>query len=173
MFDPAPDRFATLEPWAAHQPSEVVAVQAREGAFNRSLSYGQGRWQAASAAPLSPEAELRVRELVKGLVKLRLRSYVTRQARPEHGLSSPRATMVLELKTEASKPASELRLEIGAESEHGNFARLDGGKIVEVTAGVLEQIRELAGGPAMPAPTPLPQPEHALDEHDHDHEHMH
>jgi hypothetical protein len=184
-LDPSGNRFASLEPWGAHQPSEVVALEAHADALRRTLSVDQGRWLAPSKPPLDAEADLRVRELVKSLMKLRIRAFVADHPRPEHGLASPRAGVVLHL-VEARGSAREqnkdgnggnggdLRLEIGTESEHGAYARLDGSRVVELTAVTVAQVRELAGGERI---LPLNEPDAGSEGPDEledlDHHHIH
>lgn len=153
LLDPAPTRFTSLSPWAEQQPSEFGAIEARsEGAdkLQRSLALVNGAWSVGGKA-LAPDAELRVREIVKTLLKLRTLAYVTERARPEHGLSAPRASSVFGRKAVADKPAPSLRLELGADSPRGLYARFDAGPVFEVEARVLGLVRELAGG----APSPV------------------
>jgi hypothetical protein len=68
----------------------------------------------------------------------------------------------------------ELKLELGAETESGLRARIDGGSVYEVEKELLAQVRELAGGPAAPQEAaPAPEEDefgHAEDHHGH---HLH
>jgi hypothetical protein len=173
LFTPTAARFASLEPWSAHQPSEVVAVSAREGGFERSLNLHEGAWR-SDDKPLAASDDLRARELIRTLIKLRVRSFVTDKARPEHGLTPARASVVMRLRATDAGAGKELKLEIGGESPNGHYARVDGGAVVEVTAQVLGQVRELAGGPAAPAAAATSSDDDHDDFHDeHGHDHAH
>lgn len=169
----------SLSPWAEQQPSEFGSIEARVEApkLERSLSIVNGVWSVAGKA-LAPDAELRVRELVKMLLKLRTLAYVSEQVRPEHGLSTPRGVAVFGRKAAPDKPASSLRLELGADSARGLYARFDGGPVMEVEARVLGLVRELAGGAATPVAMPDAGAGHDEEDddegdplHAHDHEH--
>ncbi len=174
LLDPAPHRFASLSPWSEQQPSEIGALEARAEAFSRALALANGAWAVAGKA-LAPEAELRVRELVKTLLKTRALGYVRERPRPEFGLDKPSGVLVLTRKAAAEKPASTLRLELGARGERGIYARFDGGPVLEVDARVLGFLRELAGGAASAELAPgadARSGEDHDDEHDeHGHDH--
>jgi hypothetical protein len=166
-LDPAPGRFTSLSPWAEQQPSEFGSVEARSDGLTRSLALVGGVWSIAGKA-LAPDAELRVRELVKTLLKTRALAYVSEKPRPEHGLGATRSSVVLNRKATPEKPTSPLQLELGADSAHGLYARFDNGPVMEVDARILGLTRELAGG-APPAATTVPDA--GVKAHDQDSEH--
>jgi hypothetical protein len=165
LFVPAPKRFQALDPWASQQPSEVTGLEARDEKATRTMTLTEGSWKASGTAPVDSN---QVRELVRALLKLRALSYVTEQPRPEHGLASPRAALQLKL------AKATLRLDIGAETERGAYARLDGGAVFEVDRDTVQRVQALAGTRGAPMPPPPPEEEHEEGEHEeHSDEHEH
>jgi hypothetical protein len=165
VFDrllPSAARYRSLELWAAHQPSEVVRVDVRAGARARTLAL-EGSWRSRGGEPID---DGRVRELVRELVDVRAQSFVSEQARPAHGLAQ--VTRRVELGLNSAGP---LALELGASTERGVYARVDGRAIVELSPATVALIDELAGGPRPPAPAQPSAPE--LEERDEDEEHEH
>jgi hypothetical protein len=160
LFVPSPKRFQALEPWAAQQPSEVTALEARDDKRVRAMTLADGSWKTSDGTPVDTG---QVRELVRALVKVRALSYVTEQPRAEHGLTPPRASLQLQLGADKS-----LRLDLGAETDRGAYARLDGGSVLEVDRDTVTRVRALAGTQPAPAPPPLEEGEHE-DELDEEH----
>jgi hypothetical protein len=172
-----------------------VSVEAHVERQARSLALEAGAWHSLGK-PLPTADELRIRELVKSLLKTRALAFVAEaggsareqgaeRLRPEYGFGAPRGSVVLgkraveargsarEPNNEAGKAAGALRLELGADSARGVYARFDGGDVFEVGRAVLDLVRELAGGPRMPEPVPAKSEDEEGDEldlHHHDHE---
>lgn len=175
LLEPSATRFQSLEPWATRKPSEVIAVEAKAESFARALALGEGGWGVQGKA-LPASDEFRTRELVKLLLKTYALAFVTEQARPEHGLVSPQGAVTFTLQAADKKQVS-LRLEVGAETPRGRYARFDGGAVFEVEPRVFGEILELAGGPPVsatvaPAAQPSDHDDHEGHGHgDHDHQH--
>jgi len=177
LLTPSPRRFASLQLWT-HQPSEVQAFSAVTGALQRKLVLADGAWRPAAKAPEVPDS-LRVRELLRELVRLRALSFVAERARVEHGFGTPSGSLSLELTPAADAKARTLRLDLGAATLRGAYARLAEGAVYDVPREVVALITELSGGAKAPAPAPTATEageEAALDEHadegdhdDHDH----
>jgi Domain of unknown function (DUF4340) len=172
LLQPFAMRFAGLSPWAAKQPSQVIGLDVRDGKLARKLTNEQGSWRTKAGAPPLKE-DLRVRELVRDLIKLRLLVLDAERPRSEHGLTPPGAALRFTL----AQGAPPLSLELGAQGARGRYARVDGGPVALVGAEVSRALLELAGG----TPPPLPQPEAGppdehlldLDEEEHEHDHAH
>ncbi len=177
LLTPSPRRFASLQLWT-HQPSEVQGFQAQSGPMQRRLVLVEGAWRTAAKATEVPDS-LRVRELLRELVRLRALSFVAERARTEHALASPSAALTLELTPAADGKPRTLKLELGAATLRGSFARMADGAVYDVPREVTALVTELAGGARAlaPAETAVPADEGAaLDEHadegdhdDHDH----
>jgi hypothetical protein len=168
LFDrlqPTRGRFASLEVWAARQPSEVVRVDAAASGRRRVSRLEGGQWSAGDAgATLDGE---RTRELVRGLIDLRARSFVSDAARPLHGLgpAQPHVTLTLQ-------QGGPLTLELGATTDRGAYARIDGQSVVEVGSEVIAIVQELSGGPRAPdEPSELIDTGDEEDELEHEHAH--
>jgi hypothetical protein len=165
QLEPTAKRFQSLEPWSGHQPSEVSALEVRDGATRRSLVLAEGTWKSGATAVKDGDA---VRELVRRLINLRVLAYVRDEPRPEHGLSAPSAELTLKLASGGT-----LSLKLGAATERGAYARIDGKGVFEVDGEVVAQVKALAGTGAMPA-QPAPEPAEGEDEdedelgHEHD-----
>jgi hypothetical protein len=197
VFDrlqPTPGRFVSLELWGKHQPSEVVKIEASAAGRSRVTILDAGQWRVsevgaragvASAAPAAVLDSERVREVVRALVDLRARSYASDQLRPGMGLEGKGTGAAASRSGDAAtrlrlglQDGSALTLELGAATDRGAYARVDGRSIVEVGSDVLAAIVELAGGPRAPEPPPQQvgdehededdEAEHeGLDEHEH------
>lgn len=187
----SPGRFVSLELWGSHQPSEVVKVEAHGAGRSRVLTLSAGQWRVSDASvhaggPAAPSAVLdseRVREIVRALVDLRARSYVSAETRQGHGITKETRLQL------GLQNGSLLTLELGAATDRGMHARVTGlagapaqaEGVVEIGSEVAAAIIELAGGPRAPAPSALDaedtdedeDAEHeGLDEHEqHEHEH--
>ncbi|MDB4974571.1 MAG: hypothetical protein JWN48_2912, partial [Myxococcaceae bacterium] len=172
LFDrlqPTRGRFAPLAIWPGHQPSEVVRVSAHYAAQARVLTLQKGSWRADDPAAVVDSE--RVRELVRGLIGLQAASYVSAQARPAHGFAKERPRLELGL-----ADGSALTLELGAPTERGGYARVDGRAVIELGRELPEWVRELSGGPRAEAPAPPAAAEAPeLDDEDVEegHEHAH
>ncbi|MDB4987084.1 MAG: hypothetical protein JWN04_2262 [Myxococcaceae bacterium] len=169
VFDrlqPTVDRFQALEPWSAHQPSEVVRVRAESGKLARVLTLEQGSWRSSDAAT-SVDSE-RIRELVRSLIDLHAEAYLTTQVRPDHGFGSANPHVELTL----SKGAP-LSLELGAPTDRGGYALIDRQRVFEVKRELRALVNELAGGmrSETPAAPPEPADEEDSDQPAHDHAH--
>ena len=166
LLTPAEERFASLEVWAAHQPSEVQRVTARDAGKLRTWGVEGGAWKPLSAASdAGVEGAERTRELVRALVDLRARAYVSPSPRAGHGLSASATDVELMLRN-----GKTLRLQLGAPTSAGAYARVNDRAVYEVEPDILGIIRELAGGARAPVEAPrseAEQPDHG-DEHDHD-----
>lgn len=160
---PSPGRFSSLEVWAARQPSEVVAVEASAQGRARISTLRDGAW--SFGAPATPLDELRMRELVRALVDLRARSFVGDQLRAGHGVGGEGAHVKLVL-----RDGGALSLELGAATDRGAYARVDGRAVVEVGSEVVAAVSELAGGPRAPVPAAEVEDD---DEEESAHEHAH
>jgi hypothetical protein len=164
VFDrllPSQGRFRSLELWSGHQPSEVTRIDARAGAEARVLTLTAGVW--SSSQPVDSD---RVRELVHDLLDQRARAYLSAEARAPHGFDAP--SMRVELGLARGGP---LTLELGAPTDRGAYARLDGHAVLEVGSETIALLGELAGRPR-PA-----RPAHVDDDDDDEvepgHEHAH
>lgn len=156
-------RFAPLEVWSAHQPSEVQRVDASEGGRSRSMVLEDGRWREEGVDSARVDSE-RVRELVRALLDLRAHLIVAERPRPAHGIVPSAPSLKLTLANGRT-----LSLELGAATSDGFYARVNGERVIEVGRDVPPLIAELAGG-ARAAPTPAASDD--LDHGDHeDHEH--
>lgn len=169
VFDrlaPVAGRFASPEVWSAVQPSQVARVEAQAEARTRTWLRKDGAWQATPSA--APAAADRMRELVRTLVDLRIRAYLTDQPRAAHGLdkSRTRARITLE-------DGRTLSLVIGAPTEHGAIARIDDAAIVEVERSAVGLVIELAGGPRFEPPAAAGEEHEEHDEEEHDEEEEH
>ncbi len=168
LLQPVALRFGSLDLWA-HQPSEVVAFDARAGSLQRGLRLLKGAWRSDEQAPEVGDS-LRVREVLRELARLRALSFVTSRVRPEHGLGAPRARLALSLAAVRGGSARQLVLEVGASTGRGGYARVDGGPTYEVPHEVVRLIGELAGaprGPTLDAPAAEAPQEDEDDGHDH------
>ncbi len=171
-LEPTPKRFHSLEIWAAYQPSQVVRVEATAEGRARTLALEGTSWRALASSPQAAVDSERVRELVRALIDLRARAYVTDRERPAHGFTGVRPRIQLTL-----DKGGALSLELGASTERGAYARFDG-SVIEVGSEVSPMVSELAGAPRPPPARPLPDArtesddllddEHAQDD---DHEH--
>jgi hypothetical protein len=174
---PFPGRFAPLALWPARQPSQVVALSARADGKARKLVLEDQAFRVKKSAPPVADAE-RVRELVRALIRASAISSISDHARPEQGLDSAWAGLTFSVIGDAGMP---LTLELGAKSERGLFARVDGTRIVEVDENVGKMVRELASGERVAqedAGTGEGAGAHAHDDehedaHDHEHDHEH
>jgi len=172
VFDrlqPLNGRFAALEPWSQHQPSEVQRVEARDEGRVRTLHLDGGRW----LAPDGGADHERSRALVRRLVDLRVHAFVSGEPRPWHGITGSATRVVLTLASGRT-----LSLELGAPTAIGAYARLDGQRVVEIERDVVGIVRELAGGAPAPLEAVAPAADKAdpaaleeHDEHDEGHEH--
>jgi hypothetical protein len=171
QLEPTGKRFQPLEPWAAHQPSEVTSLEVRDGTSRRSLVLADSVWKAPGGKAIS-DADA-VRELVRRLIKLRVLGFVRDEPRPEHGLATPSAEVQLKL-----AGGSVLSLALGAPTDGGAYARVGNAGVYEVGNEVVAQLKALAGTGAMPSEAPAEGEEDEeagedpLDEHGHD-DHMH
>ena len=172
LLEPFPGRFSSLSLWPEHKPSEVVALSARDAQLARKLTLDAGSFRLRKGGPELPDA-LHVRELVRDLVKLQAVSNVSDTVRPEFGISTSSTSVSFAL-----ADGKELRLELGAETELGLYARVDGARVVLVEPAVKTLVHELAGGersPRLPAAEAAPEPgeDELHDEHEHEHMHEH
>lgn len=135
---PLRDRFVPLQPWASHQPSDVVRFSARANGKQRHGTLEGGAWRSEPAID-----QLRVRELVRALIALEAHAYVTDRARPEHGFA---AEPQLELGLRDGKTVA---LALGASTDRGAYARI-GDAVWEVGSDVIGNIDELAGAAKAP-----------------------
>jgi hypothetical protein len=170
LLQPWSGRFATLEVWAAHQPSEVQRIEARDEGRSRLLVVDGGAWRAQGAAstPASDAGSIdsdRTRELVRALIDLRVRAFVSEQARPAHQIAS---TTQLKL---ALAQGGSLSLELGGPTAAGAYARIDGKQVVEVERDTIAILRELAGGPRTLLAPAAGQPSAAGGAHDEHEDH--
>ena len=156
VFDrllPSAGRFRSLAVWSSHQPSEVVRIDVRVRVnaedVARQLTLGEGSWKSVTPG-VNVDSE-RVRELVRELLHVRALAYLSEQPRAGHGLTRLGARLELGL----SKGGS-LTLQLGAPTDRGCYARVDGGAVVELGGVVIAMLNELAGGarvaPAAPQP---------------------
>jgi hypothetical protein len=151
-------RFAPLEVWAAHQPSEVQKVEASDRGRTRGSKLEDGRWRGEGV-----DSE-RTRELVRALLDLRAHLIVTDRARPAHGFTPGAPNVKLTLTSGRT-----LSLEIGAPTSDGVYARVNSERIIEIGRDIPPLIAELAGGPrAAPEPAPADELDHG-DHEDHAH----
>ena len=176
LLTPTARRFAALQLWT-HQPSEVQAFDAQRGLLQRKLVLHDGAWRPAAGAPEASDA-MRVRELLRELARLRALAFVAERPRAEHGFAAPSARLTLSLVSATGSAARTLKLELGAATLKGAYARAEDGAVYEVPREVVNLIDELAGGKpaALAEPTEPNEPDEKepLDEHaaeDHDHEH--
>ncbi|MET0343322.1 MAG: DUF4340 domain-containing protein [Polyangiales bacterium] len=168
-LEPISGRFASLDVWSAHQPSEVVRLDAEVPGHARTLERSGEGWRAKGGAPVDVD---RVRVLVRELIDLHARSYLSVRPRPALALDKPTTKLTLAL-----KDGTQLTLALGAETERGRAARIDGERVVEVAPEVEAVIAELAAArPAGSAPSLAPKDDEDdddEDEHDHGHDHDH
>ena len=166
---PFPGRFAPLSLWPGKQPSQVVALSARAEGKARKLVLDEQAFRVRKGAPPVADAE-RVRDLVRALIRESAISSISDQARAEQGLDNAWAGVTFSLSGDAGAPAT---LELGAKSERGLFARVDGTRIVEVDASLAKIVRELASGEQEKVVEPDAGAEEEESDHEHEHDHEH
>ncbi len=168
-LEPIGGRFASLDVWASHQPSEVVRVDAEAAGQARTLELSDKGWRTKGGAAVDVE---RVRVLVRELIDLHVRSYLSVRPRPALALDKPAARLTLALKDGKTR----LTLALGATTERGRAAYIDGERVVEVAPEVEAVLAELAGArPAGSAPSLAPKEEEEEDDDEdaHGHDHVH
>ena len=136
-LQPIKTRFTSLEVWASHQPSEVVSLDARVPGHTRALALSEQTWRAKDGGALDSE---RTRVLVRALVDLHARSYLTDQPRAAHAVADSDTRLSFGLRS-----GKKLELALGAATERGKAALIDGRAVVEVDPRVGALIEELAG----------------------------
>lgn len=161
VLTPTRARFASLEVWRAYQPSQIVRAEARAEGHQRSWALESGSWKLKSGDLGGDVA--RLRELLRALIDLEARVYVSDEPRAAHGLTPGSGTLTLGLST-----GKTLTLTLGAATPKGAYAQVDGGAVIEVDAEVVGWLKELAGGPRAPV-EPSEADEDDEDEHDRDH----
>jgi hypothetical protein len=160
-------RFTALTPFAAHKPSEVIAVSVRVGSTARKLALADGAFRAVGSA--QPVADgIRVRELVRDLLKWQAAEYTGGAPRPEHGLQEPLAALAFGL-----AEGGTLALSVGARSGDTWAVSVVGRGVYRADGALLRGLYELAGAPIPSELAPTPPSADDDDEepllgHDHD-----
>lgn len=165
VLTPIPTRFASLEVWRDHQPSQIVEAEARADGHHRSWALESGSWK-LKAGEIGGDVT-RLRELLRALIDLHARVYVTDKPRPLHGVAPGRGMLRLKL-----NDGTKLALTLGAATPGGAFALLDGGPVIELDRDTVGWLTELAGGPRAPIEPTVDDeepPDHDEDGHDHGH----
>ncbi len=108
------------------EAADARAVTLRRGASEERAVRGEGgAWELE--APIEAEADrVVVRELVRQLAELRAERFVAASPAAEHGLASPRLVVVARVQGDDDDEARTVTLRIGAATEAGAYAQLEG-----------------------------------------------
>lgn len=140
LLDAQRDRFRSRELVGASAADARVVTVRRGDVEERAVRGTGGDW--ALEAPIATEADrIVVREIAQQIATLRAERFVADEPADEHGLASPRisVTVRFEPSEDAEEPAEPrtVTLNVGALSESGAYARLDGeGPVFEISRGV-------------------------------------
>ncbi len=123
------------------EAADARSVTLRRGAAEeRAVRDEEGAWQLE--APIEAEADrVVVREVVRQIVELRAERFVAARPSAEHGLAAPRLVATLGFAAQDGEEARSVALKIGAATEAGAYAQLEGDDAVfEITRAALEGI---------------------------------
>lgn len=134
LLDASPLRFRDRALVSA-EPGDARSIVMRSGGLEERAVRGEGgTWQLET--PISAEADrVVVRELARAIAGLRAERFVAERPAPEHGLSAPGRTV-----TAGFEEGETVTLRIGAETEGGAFAQLEGEPVFVLPAATLETL---------------------------------
>ncbi len=115
----------------------VKRLTIERGGVREELEDRDGGWEVV--APVQAPAMAEVRELARLLARLTADRFVADAATPEHGLTPPRVRVTIHLEPEEGEPR-DVALDLGAATEGGAFARLDGEDAVFVVSDSLTRL---------------------------------